>query len=348
MKKLLLPLFYLLSLLFLSGKELQAGVVYVKVGGTGDGSSWAAAVGNIQNAINAASSGDMVFVAAGVYDLSAAITLKDGVQLYGSFAGSEASSAQRLRDDKDGNGIIEPWEYVNLTTLMGAAAARILTQENDFSTPTVIDGFAIMNGKADNGGGVSLKGGVTLQACAVRGNTATANGGGAYLDKTTMLGCLVEQNKYGANGGGVYATATSSIHGSKIKDNRSLTSDMSIGQYFGGGVVYSIDEVSRTVQVVYPAASSMAWGGASAWCTGLGAGWALPTSAQLEQMYIVKPLLDNTLGGLPNAQTLGSTACWSSNNAADKAGVVMFDTGYAGNLDKTQTVNVRATRSVTY
>jgi hypothetical protein len=330
----------------LLSKGAEAGIRYVKVDGAGDGSSWAAAEGSIQNAINVSSSGDMVFVAAGVYELSAAITLKDGVQLYGGFEGTESSAEQREREDKDGNGIAEPWEYASVTTLQGNGSARILTQEVAFSTPTIVDGFEIMGGKSDNGGGVSLMSGVSLQASVVSANTASANGGGVYLSGATMQGCLVAANSYGANGGGVYATAQSVIHGCKIKNNKVSTGGVSVGDLLAGGVVYSIDKAANTAQVVSLAAGSAAWSGAAAWATAQGAEWQLPTSIQLQQMYVVKALLNNTLSSMSSAQVLGNTSYWSANEADDKAGVVMFDNGYAGNLSKEMQVGVRATRTV--
>ncbi|HEY3267599.1 MAG TPA: right-handed parallel beta-helix repeat-containing protein [Armatimonadota bacterium] len=70
-----------------------ARVWYVKAGAAGDGSAWGAAAPTLTAAIQAASSGDEVWAAGGVY--SECITLKDGVALYGGFAGGEAALAER-------------------------------------------------------------------------------------------------------------------------------------------------------------------------------------------------------------------------------------------------------------
>ena len=82
-----------------------SAVHYVKANGTGDGSSWANAAGNLQTVIDAAQAGDEIWVAQGEYKpekliktnkkTSKAFILKDGVSLYGGFAGTETSKDAR-------------------------------------------------------------------------------------------------------------------------------------------------------------------------------------------------------------------------------------------------------------
>lgn len=70
-------------------------VIYVdaRATGAGNGASWADAFTKVQPALNAAQSGDQVWVAAGRYVEN--ITLKNGVALYGGFAGTETELGQR-------------------------------------------------------------------------------------------------------------------------------------------------------------------------------------------------------------------------------------------------------------
>src|SRR5690606_10254825 len=78
--------------------------------GTGDGSAWANASGDLQEMINYSISDDVIFVAGGTYkpnrranavntitvnNRDNAFVLKNNVKIYGGFAGTEASLAQR-------------------------------------------------------------------------------------------------------------------------------------------------------------------------------------------------------------------------------------------------------------
>lgn len=343
---------FLAGLLLFSSSS-SAGVRYVKVGGTGSGNSWATA-SSLSAALTAASSGDSLFVASGTYALTTDITLKDGVNLLGGFAGAEASSADRTRIDLDGNGLVEPWEYKNATVLQGNKTKRILTQAAAFTTPTVIDGFTLTNGKDANGGGANLKGGALLKACIISDNEATADGGGVYLAGASMQGCLVKNNVYVGNGGGAYLSASASMHGCKVSDNKNPSSSLQVGDLAEGGIVYSVNANTRKIGIMSLTKSGdVAWSGASTWCTTYNGGsktdWTLPTSSQLQQVYIVSSQLNSVLSTASGAQALGEGAYWSSTESSTKANIVSFDTGYAGSVEKSNSDNsVRAVRTISY
>ena len=91
--------------------------------GTGDGSSWANAMDDIQKAINdlAEDANGMkgeVWVAEGTYEIKnriaeaqnapTSLLMKDGISVYGSFSGYETSRAQRLTESTD---LKEPWSW---------------------------------------------------------------------------------------------------------------------------------------------------------------------------------------------------------------------------------------------
>src|SRR3989442_15669506 len=72
-------------------------IIYVSANQTNqaspDGLSWRKAFPSVQQGLDAANAGDQVWVAAATYFEN--ITLKDGVALFGGFAGTEADVAQR-------------------------------------------------------------------------------------------------------------------------------------------------------------------------------------------------------------------------------------------------------------
>ena len=98
--------------------------------------------------------GDEVWVAKGVYENSATVTLLNdenaglqygNIQLYGGFAGTETDVNQRAVTDKDGNGLTEPWELVNETNFKG----RGTSTPSDFrlvnvGSGSVLDGVTLV------------------------------------------------------------------------------------------------------------------------------------------------------------------------------------------------------------
>ena len=132
----------------------QAQTIYVDRTATGenDGTSWANAYTDLQSAIANAEPNDEVWVAAGTYlpttdgDRDISFNLREFVQFYGGFAGTETERDQRdieanetilsgnigVADDETDNS----YHVVNMT---GTAAT------------TVLDGFTITGGYADTG-----------------------------------------------------------------------------------------------------------------------------------------------------------------------------------------------------
>lgn len=199
--------------------------LYVVPGGAGtqDGSSWENAYGNIQTAIDAAntlviSSGEAqeVWVKTGTYStLSAPLLMKEKVNLYGGFAGTETALSQRAK----GTNL---WDYTNVTTLDGGTTKRCIEVTANFTTVTVIDGFTITNGNgqgttlATNGGGVLLRNNLKLQNSIVTGNTATGNGGGINAVGGMVENCWIYNNTTTSGtipaAGGIYSAPATGLN----------------------------------------------------------------------------------------------------------------------------------------
>lgn len=83
----------------------KADTRFVKANDAGAGTSWDDAYGNLQDAIDASSAGDMIWVAEGTYypsykpngatDRDKTFLLKSGVKIYGGFAGTESALSQQ-------------------------------------------------------------------------------------------------------------------------------------------------------------------------------------------------------------------------------------------------------------
>ena len=194
--------------------------VYVVPGGTGDGSSWASALGDIQSAVNAAqvlfsttTTPQDVWVKAGTYSTATApILMKEGVNLYGGFAGTETELSQRIKGTN-------PWDYTNATILDGGAAKRCIEVSANFTSVYVIDGFTITNGNGqgtqlnNSGGGVVIRANLKLQNSIVTGNTTSGNGGGINSVGGIVSNCRIYNNTTTSGtipaAGGIYAAPAS-------------------------------------------------------------------------------------------------------------------------------------------
>ncbi len=202
-KKLLLSVISLMTI-----SAAFADVWYVVPNGTGDGTSWINASGDLQGIINGATSGDQVWVAMGTYQPAAgsSFSLVDGVSVFGGFNGTETDLGDR--------------DYVaNITILEGNKSGVVYN--TNIGTSTVLDGFTITGGDctASSLGGYYSGGGIYNQSsspsiwnCIITGNKASNFGGGIYNDVSSspfILNCKFYGN-FAQQGGGMYNASSSS------------------------------------------------------------------------------------------------------------------------------------------
>jgi hypothetical protein len=117
-----------------------------------DGLTWATSLKSITGAIAKAKTApydvtvDDIFVKGGNYLTSAKIAVEYD-NLYGGFAGTETSPDQRQLEDKDGNGIVEPWEFKYpsvITSTFDATGSYAFYVSNTTNTfKTAFNGFTI-------------------------------------------------------------------------------------------------------------------------------------------------------------------------------------------------------------
>ncbi len=159
------------SIAIASGEE--AAVLHVRPGGNDadTGADWEHAKATVTAAIQAAGAGDEVWVAAGVYPERIRNRVSGGmsvdIALYGGFAGDETT-----RENRD--------LAANQTILDGGGGGSVVTIDSSAGPGMRIDGFRIRNGKAGQGGGISvLSSAPTIVNNSILGNVADF--GGAIL-----------------------------------------------------------------------------------------------------------------------------------------------------------------------
>jgi hypothetical protein len=191
--------------------------------GTNDGTSWADAFTDLQDALYLAESSEgavrEIWVADGTYcpsqrtdpadPRSATFQLLNGVTIYGGFAGGETELSQRN-------------PAVNQTVLSGDLAGddspdfgkkdensyHIVTGSGTDAT-AVLDGFTITGGNAgqygqwpylDGGGMYNANGSPTVANCTFRGNSVNGSGGGManYDSSPSIINCTFVGNQAGS------------------------------------------------------------------------------------------------------------------------------------------------------
>lgn len=247
---------------------LSTRIRYVKpvATGTGDGSSWENASGNLQNMIDELAKNNPqnlpgeVWVAAGTYvpqvqvisgtTYSASFLMRDGISVYGGFAGDESGKQEREVGKM-------PWNFVNKTILEGSYYEHSKTSWNEsnhkwtltsdsrhvvffsplpsegksgFDKSTILNGVTIRGGYAqggegvadfmtDRGAGVYMGINATLEKCIVTENSSTGNGGAVYMYGGRVMNSLIYNNNADGDGGAVYVDNAGIVLASMLTNN---------------------------------------------------------------------------------------------------------------------------------
>lgn len=229
-----LKIFILLNILFLHNAQSQI-FVNASATGSGNGSSWVNAYPNLQNAITAATSGQEIWVQTGIYYPSldrngvipanprnATFVLKEGVKLYGGFAGTETILSERNPE-------------ANVTVLSGDIGVGNDDTDNiytlllcvDLTSSSRIDGFTVT--KANNN---RPSGNVTIASYVVNQNS----GGAGWILSSDIV---ITNNKFIGNKSGSVAGGLFIRYGSiQTFVNNVFTANESVNQ---AGAIYSID-----------------------------------------------------------------------------------------------------------
>ncbi len=204
-------------------------IIYVNdsASGSKDGTSWANAYTNLQDALDDASYGADIWVASGTYmptvevggegDKYRTFQMENGVAIYGGFP----STGNPTWVDRD-------WEE-NTTTLSGDIGVKGSNSDNCYHVfyhpedsglngTAILDGFTITGGYADgsythnDGGGMyNVSSSPAVTNCTFSGNLANSYGGGmynhyysSYYSSPAVSNCTFYGNSSNYNGGGIY------------------------------------------------------------------------------------------------------------------------------------------------
>jgi len=221
----------------------QFPILYVKEGGTGGGTSWQDANGDIQSALNAPQPHE-VWVAGGTYkplrsaedpatvtpgDRKNAFVIRKDIKLYGGFAGTETTISERNLNLTANRSVLSG-DLDNTNTLTDGDAIHTVISTGDVGT-AIIDGFTITGGNANvdglgifvngvyieqlNGGGFYNQSNLSLlKNVIVRGNSAAQYGGGIYNNTTANTAFVITNSVLSGNtsvlyGGGIYNLSSS-------------------------------------------------------------------------------------------------------------------------------------------
>jgi hypothetical protein len=218
----------------------------------GAGTSWAAAKKDLQAAINIAGVGDQVWVKAGIYlptqdpfgntapanNRDKTFLMKNGVAVYGGFAGNETQLSQRnwqanittLSGDLGVvNTLTDNAYHVVLAVNVGASSLNGLTITKGYAvspTSSITVGGRVIN--RHHGGGIyNTNTGAAFINCTIKGNSADctdgnddALGAGVMNNNCSSLfsNCVIEGNSFlaggssfGVFGAGMYTIASNGV-----------------------------------------------------------------------------------------------------------------------------------------
>ena len=171
--------------------------------------SWQFAATNIQQAINAANTGDEILVAPGTYRVAATIAIPP-------------SRTLTVRSTQSRAAVID--------------AQRLCTAVDIQGTNSVVEGFTIQNGfSPDYGGGIAISVASTVRDCLVISNRAYGGAGIVVYQPGLVENCTIQSNLATVWGGGVllYNHSSGTVNRCFIQNN--------IASNYGGGVAFQYE-----------------------------------------------------------------------------------------------------------
>lgn len=299
--------------------------------GDNNGTSWANAYTDLQNALSNAGNGDSIWVAQGTYypasagNRTTSFVLKEGVKVYGGFDGSESNLEER--DFK-----------TNATILSGDIDGDNLTGDNpdaDNSCHVVVgakgstlDGFTIQHGYADGewfhqrGGGILIYGSSTeannptISNCTFQNNYAVEGGAMANYNygTPTITDCAFSNNQAARGGAALFRTGSAAtVTGSSFSNNEATDR---------GGAVF----------IDYGASPNFSSSCSFTSNTSVGYGGAVYIDDNASQIHETNPTFDSCTFTMNSTSAFYGGAVFAYNTVTD---VEISNSGFTGNTSTT-------------
>jgi hypothetical protein len=248
----------ILGATLLAAGSSHAAIRYVSgtASGINNGTSWTNAYTRLQDALTVAASGDQIWIASGTYkpsttgDRTQSFNVASGVGLYGGFAGTEATLADRtsaaaatilsgdlLGNDNGNRARTEPTRLDNTYNVVRVSGA---------SATVTFDGLTIQSGHSetyndtyDRGGGIhfltNTAGNVVINNCILRWNTARSGAGWAddCNHAFTVSSSLLLQNQTERGGAAGFGAAFTMRNCAFVQNRTENSRD---GYQWGGGL----------------------------------------------------------------------------------------------------------------
>jgi len=204
-------------------------VVYVDAARPGgNGTSWSAAYKTLDSAIAGSGTGQEFWVAKGTYTPAATLRPKAGSQIYGGFAGTETTRAQR---NISANPVIVDGQN---------SLSQVFLIEST-ATSVALNGLTIRRGAASgaipDGGGVYVhRVNATIRNCRFESNKAASGwGGGLFLDRnsSSVINCVFDGNTAARGGAGMGGYESSSLVSNSVFRSNTVPGP---GDQAGGGL----------------------------------------------------------------------------------------------------------------
>ena len=318
---------------------------------------------NLQDAIDAAQAGDMIWVAEGtyyptqVYDTNdvqrcKAFVMKSDITLYGGFDGTETDITDRAMVETVLSGDVAQTPNVATDNVYHVVYCN-------GSNNVVIDGFTITGGYANrtgylddqDGAGVYMGANGVLRNCYITDNTAMRNGGGVWVPSTAVLiECYFSKNSVFAtssSGGAAYfdnrpgtVTAPTAAVNCYFEENScGATNALTGSNRFGGGAV-NAGQNTHFEGCIFSLNS----------CTNPGGAVICSSSNEFEACAFLANKGSNggAIYGGSSSNLLASNCLFANNEASDKGGAVYCTGSTCRSVNSTLVNNKAATGAALY